>query len=87
MTDMKERIDDLVEELQQERDELRVKIHLAKLEASDEWQDIEKKIGKLQSKARSVGDATADSSKEIGAALSLLGKEIRDGFKRISREL
>ena len=87
MSDIKERIDKLVEDLQEERDELRVKIHLAKLEASDEWQDIEKKLGKLKTKANGVGEATAESSKEIGAALKLLGEEIRDGFKRIGRRL
>jgi hypothetical protein len=73
--------------MRQERDELRVKLHLAKLEASEEWQEFERKYEKFQSKAKSVGEATADSSKDIGAAAMLLGQEIRDGFKRIGKRL
>jgi SMC interacting uncharacterized protein involved in chromosome segregation len=87
MSNVKERVDKLVDSLKQERDELRVKLHLGKLEASDEWQEIEVKFEKLQSKAKVLGEATADSSKDIGAAVMLLGKEIRDGFKRIAKRL
>ena len=87
MSELKERIYNLLDDLQRERDELQVKIHLAKLEASDEWQEVEEKLQKLRSKAKSVGDATAESSKEIGAATKLLGEEIRDGFKRVTKRL
>lgn len=87
MTDVRKRIDELLKELRHERDQLRVKMNLAKLEARDEWEAIEKKITKLEAKARDVGGATAEASKDVGAAAGLLGDEIRKGFKAIARKL
>lgn len=87
MKNTKERITRLVDELKQERDELRLKLQLAKMEAGDEWQELDAKWEKFESKARAVGNATAESADEIGVAAKLLGEEIRDGFKRIARQL
>lgn len=85
MNDIKERIDEMLNTLKQERDELQVKLHLAKLEAGDEWEVIEAKLAKLEAKAKELGGATMDASTDIGAAAKLLGEEIRDGFKKIAR--
>lgn len=87
MSDVKKRIDEMVSELKQERDELRVKVHLAKLEAGDEWEKLEVKLAKLEAKSRELADATAEMSKDIGAAAKLLGEEIRDGFKKLARHM
>ena len=64
-----------------------VRLHLAKLEASEEWEELERKWEQLEAKGKALGHATAESSREIGAAAKLLGEEIRDGFKRIARQL
>jgi SMC interacting uncharacterized protein involved in chromosome segregation len=87
MNDRKEWLDELLEDLKQERDELRVRVHLAKLEANEEWQDLEDKWETLQSKAKAVAKATTDSAEDVGEAVKDLGKEIRNGFKNISRQL
>ena len=85
MSDMKERIQEMVDNLREDRDELRVQMRLAKMEAGDEWREIEAKLAKLEAKTKELGGATAQASKEIGAAAKLLGQEIRDGFKSIAR--
>ena len=85
MSEMHERIQQMLEDLKRERDELRVKISLAKLEASAEWQELERKLEKLEARAREVGGATADASKDIGAAARLLGEEIRKGLKSVAK--
>jgi SMC interacting uncharacterized protein involved in chromosome segregation len=87
MNDARDWIDELVDELTEERDKLRVRVHLAKMEASDEWEELEEKIEKLESKARAVRKATADSAEDVGAAVKLLGQEIKDGFKKIAGQL
>lgn len=87
MTDVKKRIDEMLSELKQERDELRVKVHLAKLEAGDEWEKLEVKLAKLEAKTRELADATAEMSQDIGAAAKLLAEEIRDGFKKLAGRL
>ena len=85
--DFSEDVEELVEKLKQERDELSVKMHLAKMDASDEWQELERKWTKLEAKVKQLGDAAADSTEDIRAAAGLLGQEIMAGFKRIARKL
>lgn len=87
MNDMKTRIEDMLSELKQERDELKVKIHLAKLETSEEWQKLEGKLVKLESRVKQLGGVTAEASKDMGRAVKTLAEEIRDGFKKIARHI
>lgn len=87
MSEKKEIIEELVDSLRQERDELRVKLHLAKLDASDEWKELEKKWARLESKAKVLGDVAAAESEDIISAAKLLGEEVREGFKNIARRL
>ncbi len=87
MNDTRKRIDDMVNEIRCERDELQVKLHLARLELGDEWNKLEEKLVKLEEKAKELGSVTAESSQNIGAAAKLLGEEIRDGFKEIGKHL
>lgn len=87
LEDFGEDIEELVEKLKQERDELGVKLHLAKMEAGDEWQELERKWSRLEAKVKQLGDAAADSTGDIRAAAGLLGQEIKAGFKRIARKL
>lgn len=77
----------MLNDLKQERDELYLKYKLAKLEANEEWVELQAKLNKLEAKAKELGGATVDASKDIGAAAKLLGEEIRDGFKKITRHL
>ena len=87
MNDARDWIDEFVDEIKEERDELRVRVHLAKMEADEEWEELEEKFEKLQSKAIAVGKATAESAEDVGEALKLLGQEIKDGFKHIAGQL
>jgi hypothetical protein len=87
MDDVRERVEEIIKHLSQERDELRVKMHLAKMEATDEWKELEVKLAKLDVKARELGGTTMEASKDIGAAAVLLGEEIRDGFKKLAGRL
>ena len=81
--------DDLVEELQQKRDELRVQMNLASREMKDEWDELEEKLGELTDKARQfAADANIKETGEgVGKALSQLGDEIKLGYDRIWKAL
>lgn len=87
MSDIRLSVDRMVTELKHERDELKVKLHLARMDAGDEWQKLETRLAKLDAKARELGIATAEASHEIGAAAKLLGEEIRKGLKTIGKHL
>ena len=83
MTDIKDKMATLTEDLRQSRDELRVQMHLAKAEGRDEWEELEKKWGEFQVKLGKVEGAAGDAGKDVGTALSELGKELKTGYKRI----
>jgi hypothetical protein len=77
--------DDLVQDLKQKRDELRVKMNLASKEIRDEWEELEEKMEEFSEKARQMaGDAgLRETGAGVGKALGQLGQEIRLGYERI----
>ena len=87
MSQEKARLEELISKLKHERDELRVQIHLAKAEAKDEWQELEKKWEVLENKLAALKRETKDASKDIGAALGVLSEEIANAYKRIRKKL
>lgn len=70
--------DDLIEDLKQKRDELRVQMHLASKEAQDEWNDLEEKMNEFV--ARAELDKTGEG---LGEAFGGVGQEIMKGYERI----
>ena len=70
--------EDLVADLKQKRDELRLKIHLASKEAQDEWEELEEKMQDFSSKAE-----LGKTGEGLGDALGKLGEELKLGYKRI----
>jgi vacuolar-type H+-ATPase subunit D/Vma8 len=70
--------DDLIADLKQKRDELRLKIHLASREAQEEWQELEEKMQEFSSRAE-----LGRTSEGIGDALGKVGEELKLGYQRI----
>ena len=85
MVDMREELKRLEDSLQQQRDELRVRLHLAKADAKDEWESIEQKWSAAQIKFEQARHAADESMGEIETAARLLGDEIRKGYERIRK--
>jgi SMC interacting uncharacterized protein involved in chromosome segregation len=80
-----EKLRKLTEQLEQERDELKLKIGLAKLEARDEWKDLEGKMDSLRARAKVVRDEAREASGDVGAAADVLADEIKEGFARLRK--
>lgn len=78
-------LDDIVEDLKQKRDEVRVQINLASREIKDEWKDLEEKMDEFSGKiSRFAGDAQLKETGEgLGQALGEVGKELKRGYERI----
>ena len=70
--------DDLVADLKQKRDELRLKIHLASKEAQEEWEELEEKMKEFSSRAE-----LGKTSEGIGDALGKVGEELKLGYQRV----
>ncbi len=82
-------IDEILEDLKQRRDELRVKINLASKEIKDEWEELEAKMEDFSGKAKQFAeDAKLKQTGEgIGDALGQLGRELKAGYDRIREAL
>jgi hypothetical protein len=87
MNDVSERFEELKAELQQERDELRVRLHLLHAEARDEWDELEDKWQHFESKLERAGGSVKDSASEIGAATEQLGEELANAYRRLKKAL
>ena len=83
MSDMDQKLAALKADLRQTRDELRVQMHLAKADARDEWDKLEGKWEEFQRTMDKVEDAAEDAADDVGDAMSSLGEEIKEGYKKI----
>jgi hypothetical protein len=85
MAELREELKKLEDTVLQQRDELRVKLHLAKADARDEWEELERKWAEAQVKFAQVQKAAGESSEGVEAAARLLGEELLKGYERIRR--
>ncbi len=87
MSAMQDELKQLMSRLRVQRDELRVKSHLLKLDLQDEWEAMERKWEQLNQKLQRAEKEGAEASHEIGAAAKLLGEEIKAAYERVSKQL
>ena len=85
MTDAQERLTSVLQQLEAERDELKVKLGLAKLEARDEWRALEGKMDSLRGRMKVIGGEAKEASGDVAAAVDVLADEIKDGFSKIRK--
>jgi len=80
---------DLIAELKQKRDELRVQMNLASRELKDEWDELEEKMGELTDKAKRFADDAdiKETGSGVADAMGKLGKEIKLGYERLWKAL
>ncbi len=78
-------IDEIIEELKQKRDEIRVQINLASKEVKEEWEELEEKMEDFAGKAKQFSNDAKlkETGSGIGDALSQLGGELKRGYERI----
>lgn len=72
----------IIDDVKQARDEARLKIHLASKDLQDEWHELEKRLTNFETKAQ-----IDRSAKDVGAALSILGSELKTAYQRLSKAL
>jgi hypothetical protein len=87
MSDIDERIQREVDELRTTRDELKLKVHLGKMEARERFEKAEKDWERLEAKLKVLADAGRESAEEVGQAAKLLVDEIRAGYEHVRERL
>lgn len=87
MTSWRDRITEMMTELQQERDELRVKLALGKAELKDELAELDGKLDELKGKAAEWADKAEDEIEDMAdeareRASGWLG-ELKEGYQKL----
>ncbi len=84
---IKEDFENLLDKLQVERDEINLKLHLASMEAKQEFEDAEKEWGRLKINAAEIADESVETSEEFIAKAKIVGEELKDTYYRIAKRL
>lgn len=87
MATLHPRIQQLLADLETQRDELRVRMHLAKQEGQDELARLDAKMDQLRARMGRVSEEAQSAAGDVGEAAKLLADEIREGFARVRRSL
>ena len=91
MATWREKVDDLVRELEQDRDELRVKAALGKAELKEELAELDAKLDEVRVKAAAWADKADDQIDDIldDAKEKTSGwmKELKEGYQKLRDRL
>jgi hypothetical protein len=84
---MKIEFDSLLEKLKSQRDEIMLKLHLASMEAKEEFEEADKHWDTLKNKAAEIADDSKETSEEYIAKAKIVGEELKEAYSRISKRL
>lgn len=79
--------ENLLSKLNTEREELQLKLHLAGMEAKDEFEEAEKQWQQIKAKASEIADDTIETSEDVIEKAKIIGEELKDTYQRISKRL
>ena len=84
---IKTEFDNLLEKLKSERDEIKLKLHLASLDAKEEFEEADKHWDTLKNKAAEIADDSKETSEEFIAKAKIVGEELKEAYNRINKRL
>ncbi len=76
-------LENLISTLKQERDELKLRMHLASMEAQQEYEKVSEQLDKLSDECEPVTSAVGETADNVLSALGLAAEELRDGLTRV----
>lgn len=87
MSEQRNSLDEVISKLKQERDELQLQMHLASMDAKDEYERLSGKCDDLTDQYEPVKDAVEDTTENIFAALGMVADELKVGFQRVRKAI
>jgi hypothetical protein len=86
-----EKLQDLLTGLEQERDELRLKLHLASKDARDEFEALESRLDALRARLGDAGTEAKGAATDVGGVVSETARKVvddlRDGYRKIREQM
>jgi CRISPR/Cas system CMR-associated protein Cmr3 (group 5 of RAMP superfamily) len=84
---IKEDFDNLIDKLKTERDEISLKLHLASMEAKEEFEGAEQQWQLIKTKAAEIADDSVETSEEFIAKAKIVGDELKETYQRIAKRI
>ncbi len=84
---MEDGLEDVFEALQQERDALRVRVHLAGMEVREKWDELEAQWEQFVARNEQLKRELEPTVDDTKAALDLLKEELAEGYRKIRDRL
>jgi len=84
---MKQEFDELLEKLSAVRDEANLKLHLASMEAKEEFSQAEETWTQVKQKAGEIADDSVETTDEFIGAAKVVGEELMDAYQRIAKRI
>lgn len=81
----REELQDRMQELARLRDELVVQANLAKLEAREEWVELEARLEQLKAKADEAGDIAEDTAEKMAESAKVVMEELQAGYEKLRK--
>ncbi|MFZ9611205.1 MAG: hypothetical protein ACO294_10940 [Methylococcales bacterium] len=79
--------DKLVTQLKSERDEIALKIHLASMDAKEDFEFAEKIWDKFKVKVNELADESKETSEELITKAKIVGEELKETYNRINERI
>ena len=87
MSETRDALDEVICKLKQERDELKLKVHLASMDGKDDYDRISRKVDQLTDQYDPVKDAVEETAENVFSALGLVADELKAGFQRVRKSI
>lgn len=85
MSEIREKMEAELEAVRRTRDELKVKMHLAKADARDRWEELERKLKEVERMLKQKAHSAEAPTHELAEAARKLLGVIRDGYRDLRR--
>jgi hypothetical protein len=82
---IKNEFESLLVNLDSVREELQLKLHLASMEAKDEFEEAEKQWLQIKNKAAEIADESIETSEEYIAKAKIVGEELKEAYQRVAK--
>lgn len=83
--ELQAQLQDRVQEFARMRDELIVQANLAKLEAREEWAELEVRLAQLKAKADEAGDIAEDTAEAMAESAKEVLDELQAGYDKLRK--
>ncbi len=84
---LKNEFENLLDNLNSAREELTLKLHLASMDAKDEFEETEKQWQQIKINAAEIADESKETSEEFIAKAKIVGEELKEAYQRIAKRL